>query len=47
MNVVKGEKKKDRMDVSVSLLRSGATSELRLGLTRTESGAWQVSEVRG
>ncbi|MDQ2622763.1 MAG: hypothetical protein M3Y45_06960 [Actinomycetota bacterium] len=47
MNVVKGEKNKDRLDVSVSLLRSGATSELRLGLVRSESAGWQVSEVRG
>jgi hypothetical protein len=46
MNVVAGEKDGDRMAVSVSLMRSGATSELRLGMTRTE-GQWLVSEVRG
>jgi hypothetical protein len=46
MNVVAGEKDGDRMAVSVSLMRSGATSELRLGMTRTD-GQWLVSEVRG
>jgi hypothetical protein len=34
------------MEVSVSLMRSGATSELRLALKRTD-GKWLVSEVRG
>jgi hypothetical protein len=46
MNVVAGKKNGDRMAVSVSLMRSGATSELRLGMTRTD-GQWLVSEVRG
>jgi hypothetical protein len=46
MNVVAGEKDGDRMAVSVSLMRSGATSELRLGMTRAD-GQWLVSEVRG
>jgi len=47
MNVVEGERKEGRMTVSVSLLRSGAASELRLGLTRTGEAGWRVSEVRG
>lgn len=47
MNVVKGTKNGDRLAVSVSLMRSGAASELRLGLTRSDSAGWQVSEVRG
>lgn len=46
MNVVKGKRNGKRMAVSVALLRTGATSELRLALTRNESG-WRVSEVRG
>jgi hypothetical protein len=46
MNVVAGKKKGDRMEISVSLMRSGATSELRLALKRTD-GKWLVSEVRG
>ncbi|MGK2956488.1 MAG: hypothetical protein ACSLFI_12570 [Solirubrobacterales bacterium] len=47
MNVVKGEKDGDTMDVSVSLLRSGATSELRLELDQANGKKWLVSEVRG
>lgn len=47
MNVVKGAKNGDRLAVSVALMRSGASSELRLGLTRSDSSGWQVSEVRG
>lgn len=46
VNVVGGSKKGSSMDVSVSLMRSGASSELRLGLTR-EKGGWLVSQVRG
>lgn len=46
MNVVVGKKVRNRMEVSVSLMRSGASSELRLALTRTD-GKWRVSEVRG
>jgi hypothetical protein len=47
MNVVKGEKDGDTLDVSVSLLRSGATSELRLALEQAKGKKWLVSEVRG
>jgi hypothetical protein len=46
LNVVKGRKYGERMDVSVSLMRSGATSELRLAL-KQEKKKWLVSEVRG
>lgn len=46
MNVVAGKKKGDRMEVSVSLMRSGATSELRLAMEKSD-GQWLVSEVRG
>ncbi len=57
MNVVKGQKEGRLLLVSVSLRRSGATSELRLGMERTGKGkgkkksgkraTWRVSEVRG
>ncbi|MCO5316410.1 MAG: hypothetical protein M9938_09665 [Solirubrobacterales bacterium] len=46
MNVVPGKREGRRLAVSVALVRAGAASELRLGLTRTGSG-WRVSEVRG
>jgi hypothetical protein len=47
LNVVAGKKTRDNMEVSVSLMRSGATSELRLALTRKKGQGWLVSEVRG
>lgn len=47
MNVVKGKRNGKRLNVSVALLRTGATSELRLALTRTKDNGWRVSEVRG
>lgn len=47
MNVVKGKRNGKRLAVSVALLRTGATSELRLALTRTKDSGWRVSEVRG
>jgi hypothetical protein len=47
LNVVAGEKNGDSMEVSVSLMRSGATSELRLALVRENGKGWLVSEVRG
>jgi hypothetical protein len=47
LNVVAGAKKGDKMEVSVSLMRSGATSELRLALVRQDGEGWRVSEVRG
>lgn len=47
MNVVKGDKNGGKLDVSVSLMRSGATSELRLALEEGKKNRWLVSEVRG
>lgn len=47
VNVVKGKKQGDSMEVSVSLMRTGAASELRLALTREKGDGWLVSEVRG
>jgi hypothetical protein len=56
MNVVKGQKDGRLLLVSVSLRRSGSTSELRLGMKRVAKGkgkksakkaGWRVSEVRG
>ena len=56
MNVVKGQKDGRLLLVSVSLRRSGSTSELRLGMRRVAEGkskksakkaGWRVSEVRG
>jgi len=47
LNVVAGKKKGRRMEASVSLMRSGATSELRLELTRIDGKRWLVSEVKG
>jgi len=47
VNVVKGKKQGDSMEVSVSLMRTGAASELRLNLTREKGDGWLVSEVRG
>jgi len=47
LNVVAGKKRGDNMEVSVSLMRSGATSELRLALVRENGKGWLVSEVRG
>lgn len=47
VNVVRGKKNGRQLDVSVSLMRTGAASELRLGLTRKKGSGWLVSEVRG
>lgn len=47
VNVVRGKKQGDSMEVSVSLMRTGAASELRLNLTREKGDGWLVSEVRG
>ena len=51
MNVVKGQKEGRRLLVSVALLRSGATSELRLVLKKAKgkkkNRPWRVSKVRG
>lgn len=47
VNVVSGKKSGDSMAVSVSLMRAGAASELRLALTKEKGDGWLVSEVRG
>jgi hypothetical protein len=48
LNVVPGPKRGDVYTVSVSLLRVGITSELRLGMQREkDSGEWQVTETLG
>jgi hypothetical protein len=46
LNVVAGPRHGDSLEVSVSLLRVGDTSELRLHLERSDSG-WLVTDVRG
>ncbi len=45
-NIVLGTEEGKKIEASVSLLRLGTLSELRLTLTRTKD-AWLVSEVRG
>jgi hypothetical protein len=45
--VVAGKKSGDNLEVSVSLMRSGATSELRLALVRNNGKGWLVSQVKG
>jgi hypothetical protein len=48
LNVVAGPHHGDTYSVSVSLLRVGVTSELRLDLQRDEkSGRWLVGDARG
>lgn len=47
LNIVPGPRRDEMLAVSVSLLRLGATSELRLDLERTDDGDWRVGDVRG
>ena len=50
LNVVEGEARGDRTEASVSLLRAGSASELRLSLRREGEGrkaVWLVTEVKG
>jgi hypothetical protein len=48
LNIVPGPKQGDTYTLSVSLLRVGVTSELRLDMQRDEkSHQWQVTDVRG
>ena len=47
LNIVPGPRRDKMLAVSVSLLRLGATSELRLDLERTDEGNWLVGDVRG
>ena len=48
LNLVPGPKHGDTYTLSVSLLRVGVTSELRIDMQRDDkSGRWQVADVRG
>jgi hypothetical protein len=47
VNVVAGPKIGDVYTVSVSLLRVGVTSELRLSMQHAKNGAWRVTDVLG
>jgi hypothetical protein len=48
LNVVPGPKHGDTYTLSISLLRVGITSELRIDMQRNEkSGEWQVTDVLG
>ena len=47
LNIVPGPRRDEMLAVSVSLLRLGATSELRLDLERNDDGDWLVGDVRG
>ncbi|MFM8520446.1 MAG: hypothetical protein ACKOB2_08660 [Solirubrobacterales bacterium] len=50
LNVVEGKAKGDRTEASVSLLRAGSASELRLLLKRegkSRKAVWLVTEVKG
>lgn len=47
LNVVEGNSKGRRTEASVSLLRAGSASELRLSLVREGRAGWLVSEVKG
>ena len=47
LNIVPGPRQDEMLAVSVSLLRLGATSELRLDLERNDDGNWLVGDVRG
>jgi hypothetical protein len=48
LNVVPGPRHGDTYTLSVSLLRLGITSELRLDMQRDkQSGKWQVTDARG
>jgi hypothetical protein len=47
LNVVAGPSLGGVYSISVSLLRVGVTSELRLNMERTKSGKWQVTDALG
>jgi hypothetical protein len=47
LNLVPGPRRRAMLPVSVSLLRLGITSELRLDLERNDDGEWLVGDVRG
>jgi hypothetical protein len=47
LNVVVGPTRGDTYTLSVSLLRLGVTSELRLDMKRDKGGSWRVTDVVG
>jgi hypothetical protein len=47
LNVVVGPTEGSTYTLSVSLLRVGVTSELRLDMKRDKGGSWQVTDVVG
>jgi hypothetical protein len=47
LNIVPGPKQGNAYTLSVSLLRVGVTSELRIDMQRDKSGRWQVTDVLG
>jgi hypothetical protein len=47
LNVVLGKEEEKEVVASVSLLRVGTVSEVKLTLTRAEDNVWKVSEVLG
>jgi hypothetical protein len=47
LNIVPGPKQGETYTLSVSLLRVGITTELRLNMQREKSGEWRVTDVRG
>jgi hypothetical protein len=48
LNIVPGPKHGDTYTMSISLLRVGVTSELRIDMQKDEdSGEWQVADARG
>lgn len=47
LNIVAGPKHGETYTLSISLLRVGATSELRVDMSKTKKNGWQVTDVRG
>jgi hypothetical protein len=47
LNIVPGPSHGDTYTLSVSLLRLGITSELRIDMQRDKPSGWQVTDVRG
>ncbi len=47
VNLVPGPRRGSAYTVSVSLLRVGVTSELRLSLQHSKADGWQVTDVLG
>ena len=48
LNIVSGPKQGDTYNLSVSLLRVGVTSELRIDMQRDKkTGEWRVTDVLG